>query len=82
MAKLSTKYTLAIKSEKGLLKANQVLEEHLQSALNELKKGNKSVPFLQSKDVVHELKDHVGTSGYRDWKFVHRETQVQTFMGE
>ena len=82
MAKLSTKYTLAIKSEKGLLKANQVLEEHLQSALNELKKGNKSVPFLQSKDVVHELKDHVGTSGYRDWKFVHSETQVQTFLGE
>ena len=24
----------------------------------------------------------MGTSGYRDWKFVHSETQVQTFLGE
>ena len=82
MVELTAHYNVVVESEKELKKNNQQLVERLRMALAELKKDSKSCPFERSKDFVDELKDYVGTTGYRECKFVHNEDQVQQFLGE
>jgi len=82
MADLSRRHDILLKSEKEVLEQNQLLEEHLKLALNELKKNNQSAGWEQSKDVVAKLNDYVGRMGYRETKFLHSEAQVEVFMKE
>ena len=82
LADLSRRHDILLKSEKELMEQNQLFEEQLRSALNELKKNNQSAGWEQSKDVVAELNDYVGRMGYRETKFLHSEAQVEVFMKE
>ncbi len=54
----------------------------VEAALAELKRDGKSALFEQARDIVEPLKEHIRTEGYREWKFLHNEAQVVTFMGE
>jgi archaellum component FlaC len=69
-------------ANKVLEQANKVLAEKLQAALAELKKEGKSALFEQAKDIAEPLREHVRTEAYREWKFIHNETEVTTFMEE
>ena len=81
-ADLQRRHDILLKSEKDLMEQNQLFEEQLRSALNELKKNNQSAGWEQSKDVVTQLNDYVGPMGYRETKFLHSEAQVEVFMKE
>jgi chromosome segregation ATPase len=79
---VSQDHALLSKSDLVLKQANKLLADKLQAALAELKKEGKSALFEQAKDIAEPLREHVRTEAYREWKFIHNETEVTTFMEE
>jgi hypothetical protein len=79
---VSQDHALLSKSDLVWKQANKLLADKLQAALAELKKEGKSALFEQAKDIAEPLREHVRTEAYREWKFIHNETEVTTFMEE
>ena len=79
---LEADHALLSKTDVTLKQANKTLADKLQAALTELKREGKSAMFEQAKDICDPLREHVRTEAYRDWKFLHNATQLDTFMGE
>jgi hypothetical protein len=79
---LNADHQLLLKSEFGLKQANKLLVDKLKAALDELKKEGRTAMFEIAEDIATPLRDHVRTEAYREWKFLHNETDLAKFMAE